>query len=157
MTDVADLPPLSSDDAKPSEIAQIKVVLTWFIDRVKNNKPIDAAVLRFIADGVEAHVNGKKPWPASRGKKKRTEIEALYHAFPIYEKYLSCRKSSGQHAGRTDHSAQARTDTAESLKISEYTVKRAIETVNEAQKTANGRAALMILRLPTMLREFEAM
>jgi hypothetical protein len=151
-------PPFDVDDyawlhaSKLTEDADKRLVLAWFVERVRAGKKVNSAVLEFIAAGVEQHLAGKKPWAAKRGIKKKTTEQAMMDAFPIYADFERIQSDLIQHGkpaiGKRSVRnliADAITFTAEEVKVSEDTVKRAVATVREQRFTVMGKVLYQAL------------
>ncbi len=120
-----------------TEEVEKRKVLEWFVKSVRDGKMVNPAVMEFIAAGVEQHLAGKKPWGAKQGKKKRSVEQEMRDALPIYMEH---RRIWGAYkVGDHVDPKQPITDTAEYFRISEDTVKRAIETVKKHKWTMEGK------------------
>lgn len=121
-----------------TEEADKRKALEYFVNRVREGKQVNSGVMKFIADGVEQHLKGKKPWGAKRGKKKRSVRQELYDTLPIYTEYqrigFECLETN-----KCVDLEYVLTITAEKLGISEDTVKRAIASVKNHEKSLFGK------------------
>ena len=113
-------------------------VLEYFVNRVREGKPVNSGVMKFIADGVEQHLKGKKPWGAKQGKKKRSVRQELYDTLPIYTEYqrigFECLETN-----ECVDPGYVLVTTAEKFGISEDTVMRAIASVKNHEKSVIGK------------------
>lgn len=135
MTDINDI--AWQHASKLTEEAEKRQVLEWFVNRVREGKEVNSAVMEFIADGVEQHLKGGKPWGAKRGKKKRSVDHELVHAVPIHEEY---QRIGFEHliTNRCVDPEYVLVTTAGELGISVDTVKRAIASVKKYQRSHSG-------------------
>jgi hypothetical protein len=72
--------------SKYVEEKQIKSALAYFVNQVRDDGLVNKYLLAFIADGVERHLAGKKPWPAKQGRKPDLTV-----TFPYYYEYLKLK------------------------------------------------------------------
>ena len=74
-----------SGAADYTEKDHIESALRYFVERVRAGEHINRAVLQFIAAGVEARLQGKRPWPATRGRRGALTARdfEIYHTFTI--------------------------------------------------------------------------
>lgn len=130
--------------------AEKRKVLEWFIERVRTGKTVNPGVMEFIAAGVEQHLAGKKPWGAKRGVKKKT----LHEAFTRYAKYQSIGREHLKE-GKPFDPLVVLTYAAEELNISEDTMRRAIDAVQRAMNTHDGKQAQFLWTIEQALKQLE--
>jgi len=126
-----------------TEEADKRLVLEWFVERVRAGKTVNSEVMEFIAAGIEQHLAGKKPWGAKQGVKKKSVEQAMQDAFPVYAAFQRIGAECSL-SGSADP-AYVCVTTAEELCISEDTVKRAIAAVKEGRKTLMGKSLYQAL------------
>ena len=117
-------------------------LLQRFVNLVRGNRPVSKRLLEFMADGGERLLENKKPWPARRGPKKKTQSQAWDDAFAIYFRYLKLKEESAPQATR----AYIITIIAEDIQVSEDTVKRRIAVAKAAIATNDGRERWCLYR-----------
>ncbi len=137
-----------------TEEADKRKALKYFVDCVRSEKKVSAGLSKFVADGVEQYLDGKKPWGAKRGIKKRNQHQEMLDALPIYFEYqrigVELLKS-----GKQPKPEQVRNDIADNRNISGDTVKRAIATVNKYKDTLHGRALFNAYEAWDIVQEHE--
>ena len=132
----------------------IHAVLEWFINQVKNGAPVNDAVLRFVAGGVERYLMApmKEPWPGKRGVKSSPEakLRSAYRTFVVHQRMIleECANARARGKRPIADEEQWITRAAEELRLSEDTVKRHLAFVRDARKKGSGlRTELQILEL----------
>lgn len=136
-----------------TDTAEIRRVLEFFVERVRAGHSLDSDLLAFVADGVERHLAGKKAWPARRGTKRRSPLQTLLDALPLWherERLFAQSADAAHKRGQATPAAQLIDDTitqaAEACGVSDDTMKRALKCVGEAQRTSEGRATIEAFR-----------
>jgi len=138
-----------SGASKYTEDADIRAALAWFVECVQDGQHVNPGVMKFIADGVQRHLDGRKPWAAKRGIKKKSASQAIEDAFPMYEYFTRIMLDAamrGKQAVRNGVAVtvlpldrdQAISDVAEHFSVHDETVKRAIRLIKEGRRTEPG-------------------
>lgn len=67
------------DVASYTEPKEIEYALKYCVKRIREGKSLNQHLMNFIADGIEAWLNDKQPWPLKRGQDTK-----IVHYFKIY-------------------------------------------------------------------------
>lgn len=125
----------------------IRRELAYFVERVRSGKSVNREYLALVADGVERYLADKKkdPWPAQRGLKKSSRLEALAKAYPRWAEYMLAMRASQFRAARATPSGRrsgklrpkdAITRAAENCGVDDATIERAIALVERAHSSS---------------------